>query len=387
MGFKGTLLSIPEAVFWPSGPENCLWIKKVVPLAAGSQNPPVGRLTPEGTAALLRSAQQARANNNPAKARAILRALAERRPDDLRVWMLLATVAEDRVEQARAFERMLALVPDHQVAQRGLERLRAAGVPEVLPPPAPADARALVPPEEDGLTPVTLSADAPAPEPARHRPPLLLIGAGALAAATLAALFFVRPWGQPAHPTQPSVVAVPALQPGSTVVAPPATQARSTPAAASTPAATATPSPVLTPTPTPGLAIGQFVPAGIWRVSVLDRTHIRALDGSIGGRLQPEGRFVLALVTVINSGSQPARLPRELLSLSDSSGERYLPLPGASAVYLSSYGRGQFGDYSADENIPPDTGNVSIPLIFDVPEHATGLELRVSTAQDGWAVR
>ncbi|HEU4326111.1 MAG TPA: hypothetical protein VFS21_23425 [Roseiflexaceae bacterium] len=354
-------------------------------MAADPQHTPAGRLTPEATAALLRSAQQARAHNNPAKARAILRALAERRPDDLRVWMLLATVAEDRIEQARAFERMLVLSPDHQVARRGLERLRAAGVPEVLPPAAPADARALTPPEDDGLTPVTLSAGTTAPEPAQRRP--LLLGVGALAAVALAVLFVVRPWEQRDPQTQAPVVAVPALQPGTAGVPQPTAAAGSTPGAATTPAATAVPSPIPTPTPTPGLAIGQFVPAGIWRVSVLDRTHIRALDGSIGGQLQPAGRFVLALVTVVNSSSQPARLPRELLTLSDASGARYLPLPGASAVYLNSYGRGQFGDYSADENIPPNTGNVSVPLIFDVPERATGLELRVSTTQDGWAVR
>ncbi|GAB4197876.1 MAG: tetratricopeptide repeat protein [Roseiflexaceae bacterium] len=359
-------------------------------MTVSSRDPVVGRLTPEATGALLRSAQHARANNNPAKARAILRALAERRPDDLRVWMLLATVAEDRIEQARAFERILALSPEHQVARRGLERLRAAGVPEVLPPAAPADARALAPPapeeEEDDWAPVTLSA-AP-PEVATRRPPLLLIGAGFLALATVVVLLAVRPWETRMPQGQIPPVPVPGLQSEATpVAAPTAVAAATTASVASTPAVTAVPSPTAAPTPTRGLAIGQFVPAGIWRVSVLNSAHIRTLDGSIGGQLQPQGRFVLALVTVVNNGSQPARLPRDLLTLSDASGQRYQPLPGASAAYLNTYGRGQFGDFSADENIPPNAGNVSVPLIFDVPERASGLELRVSTALDGWSVR
>lgn len=352
-------------------------------MTVDSQQPGVGRLTPEATAALLRSAQQARANNNPAKARAILRALAERRPDDLRVWMLLAAVAEDRIEQARTFEQILALSPEHELARRGLERLRAAGVPQILPPPAPADIRALAPPEDEGLSPVTLSAAPPEPAATPRRLPLLL-GASLVAVATLIVLFVVRPWAQPT-PATPPITAVPAAQPSDAAVIMPTAAQGSPPAPATTPTTTA--SPTSRPTPTPGLAIGQFVPAGIWRVSVLDRAHIRTLDGSIGGQLQPQGRFVLALITVVNGGKQPTRLPRELLTLSDASGQRYLPLPGASAIYLNSYGRGQFGDYSADENIPPDSGNVSVPLIFDVPERATGLELRVSTQQDGWAVR
>jgi hypothetical protein len=109
------------------------------------------------------------------------------------------------------------------------------------------------------------------------------------------------------------------------------------------------------------------------------------LDGAIG-TLQPRGRFVLALVVVGNDGATPARIPADLLTLVDAQGNSYQPVPAASTAFLAAYGRGQRGDLSMEEEIPTGGGNVSIPLIFDVPPTAHGLILRVSGASVGWPV-
>jgi hypothetical protein len=65
---------------------------------------------------------------------------------------------------------------------------------------------------------------------------------------------------------------------------------------------------------------------------------------------------------------------------------RYTPSPNASTAYLTLYGRAQHGDHSQEEAVPTGGGNVSVPLIFDVPPGAAGLALHVGTAPVGWAV-
>jgi hypothetical protein len=107
------------------------------------------------------------------------------------------------------------------------------------------------------------------------------------------------------------------------------------------------------------------------------------LDGSIG-TLQPQGRFALALVAVANGGALAETLPLELVTIVDAAGNRYQPELAASDVYLSTYGRGQVGDLSLREAIPPGAGNVSIPLIFDVPVGARDLYLVISGDTKGW---
>jgi hypothetical protein len=61
-------------------------------------------------------------------------------------------------------------------------------------------------------------------------------------------------------------------------------------------------------------------------------------------------------------------------------------VPTASTVYLNTYGRGQRGDLSLEEEIPPGGGNVSVPLIFDVLADARDLRLYVAGEPLGWAV-
>jgi hypothetical protein len=109
------------------------------------------------------------------------------------------------------------------------------------------------------------------------------------------------------------------------------------------------------------------------------------LDGSIAMH-QPKGRFVLVLVAIGNDGRVPARIPGDLFTLVDDQGMRYLPLPTASTAYLNTYGRGQRGDLSMEENIPPGGGNVSVPLIFDVPQNARDLTLHFGVAPGGWPI-
>ncbi|HEU5086409.1 MAG TPA: hypothetical protein VFT99_03150, partial [Roseiflexaceae bacterium] len=60
------------------------------------------------------------------------------------------------------------------------------------------------------------------------------------------------------------------------------------------------------------------------------------------------------------------------------------PTPGASAAYLATFGRGQYGDVSLDEVIPANAGNVSVPVIFDVPLDARDLRLYVGDEPTGW---
>jgi hypothetical protein len=143
-----------------------------------------------------------------------------------------------------------------------------------------------------------------------------------------------------------------------------------------------------TPTPQPtvaALAPGTIIEQGIWRASLLRPDYALVLDGSIGP-LQPRGRFVLALVAVAQTGDGPERLPEDLIFLVDHQGARYRALAGASSAFLDTYGRGQRGDLSMEEPIPEGGGNVSVPIIFDVPETARALRLYVGGSALGWPI-
>ncbi len=330
-----------------------------------------GRLPPEHIAAALEAALLAKQRGNRAGARTILRALAARAPDATRAWLLLATVAETRDEQRACLERVLEIDPENRLALRGMQRF------------------------------------APAPPPVEATPPrwplYAVIGAGALA--LLLAVLLIRPW-ESAPPSQPRptpvqaavgaptaalptivlptaalpTIVLPTVAPPSATAALPTLEAPS--ATAAPPAATATP----TAQPTQAtLAPGVIETVGPWSATLLRPNFALPLDGSIGP-LQPRGRFVLALVAVENRGPGAARIPPGLFTLVDSAGNRYQPLPSASTIFLNTYGRSQHGDLSMEEVIGPEVGNVSVPLIFDVPLAARGLQLRVGDAPLGWPV-
>ena len=194
--------------------------------------------------------------------------------------------------------------------------------------------------------------------------------------------------GRPAPtPTLPGASQQPAVvggaAPTATAVATSAEpSARPTPTA---PEPTATATPLPQPTVPPNLAPGQVLTQAPWHASLLRPEYAVPLDGSIGP-LQPHGRFMLVLVAVGNNGQAPARIPKDLFTLVDSRGSRYLPLPNASKIFLDTYGRGQRGDLSMEEEIPAGGGDLSVPLIFDVPQGARGLTLVFDDAHEGWAV-
>jgi hypothetical protein len=156
-----------------------------------------------------------------------------------------------------------------------------------------------------------------------------------------------------------------------------------TPASATPPATPTTRPP--RPTAQPVLAAGDVIVRKPWHASLLRPEYAVLLDGAIG-TFQPHGRFALALVAIGNDGAAPARIPGNFFALVDSQGKRYAALPAASTAYLNTYGRGQRGDLSLEENIPPGGGNVSVPLIFDVPTTARDLTLHVDDEPLGWAV-
>ncbi len=95
---------------------------------------------------------------------------------------------------------------------------------------------------------------------------------------------------------------------------------------------------------------------------------------------------MLALVAVGNGGAAATLAPPELFVLIDDQGVRYLPEPGLSTLYLETFGRGRYGDFSLDEAIPAGIGQVSVPVIFDVPVNARGLSLHLGDSVAGWPV-
>jgi hypothetical protein len=179
-------------------------------------------------------------------------------------------------------------------------------------------------------------------------------------------------------------------------IAAPASGAATLPALANTAAAlepvllstaVAPPTPIPSPLSTPRQtrAPGEIVQYGQWHAILIRPQDAVVLDGSIGS-FQPRDRFVLALVAVGNDGQAPARLPDDMFTLVDGAGNRSAPLPQISTAYLNVYGRGQHGDLSMEDPIPPDGGNKSVPLIFDVPPTARPLYLLAGGSPVGWQI-
>jgi hypothetical protein len=325
---------------------------------------------------LLETARRATLRGETTRARALLRMLSAQHPDDMRIWQALADVAADEAERRAVLDRLAALAP-----------------PTLSMPTEPA----LNP------TPPAISDEQ---NPYRTRriviPRWPAIFVVAIAVVILGALALWR-WGgalqgglgaQPPATRLPGLVKTPA--PGIATALPTAAPIETLP-----PAQTATPPPPTSPPPTPtrppptplpptltprpSLAPGQIVQVGGWNITLLRPDYALLLNGSIGG-MQPQGRFALAVLAVANTGAAPARLPADLLALEDNRGVRYAPMAGASAAYLNTFGRGQYGDLSLDESIPPDAGNVSIPIIFDVPLEASDLRLVVGDSAASWPV-
>jgi len=390
---------------------------------------PADALPPVSVAALLASAIRARKNGNLAASRALLRALVRQQPDLPQAWLLLATLAETRAEQRHALERVLALDPRSDPAQRGLVRmgmLEAAAAPvlaasastgaqpaatEIAPDVVAAPA-AFTPNEYAETThtaPELHTADAAPAQAARaiRWPLYVVIGVSALLVLVAAILLrgaeitsALRP--APTAPLPAFGATIPAVAPALDITIVPASGAATTSGAVMLPTlaadltaaptvepqpAAAPPTALASPLPTPRqtLAPGEIVEHGQWRAILIRPEDAVALDGSIGS-FQPSGRFVLALLAISNNGQAPARLPNDLFALVDGSGKHYAPLSQLSTAYLTTYGRGQHGDLSMEDLLPADGGNKSVPLIFDVPPSARPLYLLVGDSAVGWQI-
>jgi len=335
---------------------------------------------------LLETARRAVQRGQPEHARAVLRALTTQYASDVRVWEALADVAADEQER-----RMV------------LEHLAEQQAPVFTIPVPLADVLPEQPTQELQLpAPVALVPREGAPKQATVRWPTYLVIGLTLVIVLLFAFWRWAPIVMTTTNNEPTqvVVQVVANPPLPTLAAsiPVATLLPTlpadqpfptwTPAVAATPiapSATAQPTIGPTATPRPSLALGAVLQNGPWTLSLLRPEHTLLLDGSIG-TLQPQGRFVLALLAIGNTGDAPGRIPDGLIALQDDRGNRYAPMPSASTTYLATYGRGQSGDVSFDEPLPADAGNLSVPIIFDVPPDARGLQIVVGNDSTGWAV-
>jgi hypothetical protein len=382
--------------------------------------PSHNRLPPEMLASLLQTVRRRQQSGDLVGARVVLRALAAQQPEDPRIWLALATVVETRDEQRQALARALDLDPQNVLARRALERFTDADGARTLahlasngasvagePQPAQIAPPVLAPAEPVAVESTPASDD----QPARmiRWPLYVVIGAAILLVLIVATLqSTVSPTVQAPTPTLALPGAVEDRQPtlGAALESPPPVADQATSIAEITadappagepatdtppnptalPSATvgASPSPAPTPT-TPMLPPGEIVVQKPWHASLLRPDYAVLLDGAIGA-LQPRGRFVLTLVVVGNDNPTPARIPADLFSLVDGQGNRYHPVLAASTAFLAAYGRGQRGDLSMEEEIPAGGGNVSVPLIFDVPQNARDLTLRVGDGSVGWPV-
>jgi hypothetical protein len=348
---------------------------------------------------MLDTAQRAIQRGDAGRARALLRMLSVQYPRDRRIWLARADLAESDEERQLVLDTLAGLEP-HTVV---LPETAAERVPAVdatiqvnqVPPQArqPGTTPVLRPPV--ALTPEA----APRPgsySPARIRWPLYLITGVAVAILAAVALLRFVVWPQPGSarlPTQPALASqepLASVPPAEVTALPLATAAPIATASIPTPepptpteAPSPTPAPTLTPRPT--LAFGTVVEEGPWNATLLRPEHALWLKGSIGG-LQPSGQFVLALLSIGYSGDTALAIPENLFTLEDDQGRHYRPAPGASAAYLATFGRGQYGDVSLDEVIPANAGNVSVPVIFDVPPDAHDLRLLIGAQKEGWQV-
>jgi hypothetical protein len=370
------------------------------------------RLPPEMLAALLQTVRHRQQQGDQIGARVVLRALATQQSDDPRIWLALATVAATRDEQRQAIERAIELDPQNMLALRALERLNTSDARHTFNPlkvRAPDESLLFSPAlsvdEATAITPAPVLTPVPEAERALaiRWPLYAVIGVGVALVLIVAAV--LRSGPPPTAQTPTTTPALPGTCASALPAAPSVTAARRpTSAAAAAPVATSAPN--RTPAPTPGaarptgtarstapppspippaLAPGDIIVRKPWHASLLRPDYAVLLDGAIGS-LQPRGRFVLALIAVGNDGATPARIPADLFMLQDSQGNRYPPLSAASTAYLNAYGRGQRGDLSLAEDLPPGGGNVSVPLIFDVPVGARSLTLHIGDEPLGWLI-
>ncbi|GAB4122795.1 MAG: hypothetical protein Fur005_07780 [Roseiflexaceae bacterium] len=319
---------------------------------------------------LIDTAQRAIERGQIARAEALLRLLASQHPTDPRVQALLASLLPASPEAADP------PLPSEQPTV-------ALELPAIADPNSGYGAAVAMHP---------LIAEPTTPR--RIRWPLVVVGVALLILLLLVLLQqpgFFQSASEQRPPVPPMVSPVPQ-----------ATLAPDQPAIPAEPTAIAEPTiaavtativlPTLVPTalpptqpPRPALSVGSVVELPGWNMTLLRPEDALLLDGSIGG-VQPQGRFALVLLAVANTSDTAAALPLDLIALVDDQGRRYPVQASASATYLVTYGRGQVGDLSVNEPVPAGAGILSIPLIFDLPGNARGLQLVIGDGGSGWPV-
>jgi hypothetical protein len=296
-------------------------------------------------------------------ARRIFRALSHLAPTDRRVWIGLARVAESVAERTEALQRAectTAHLPLPPVLLR-TEDVSTTTV-SVAPSPLPAPV-------------VTATQPAPLPYRSWWWPALLLVILGLLAVwwvmrvsvpeTASVALPTVSAIGPlPTPPTDGAVVTVPAITPSPL---PP------------------TPSPVPSPLLEPDTRnFGQFVSYENWRIALLRPEDVVIVDGELG-TIRASGHVLIVLLAVSNEAPVERALPADLFAVEDEMGQRYRPLPSASANYLEQFGRGVYGDLALEDRFTPQSGLRSVPVLFELPRNRKPLRLWVG--DDSWWLR
>ncbi|PDW03843.1 hypothetical protein [Candidatus Viridilinea mediisalina] len=303
-------------------------------------------------------------------ARALFLALSREHPHDLRVWQGLAATAAHPDEQRMALEQIIALDPQHQRAREALARLQppiapvpAPAAPAPPPPPPPPVAEVATPPLRSPLSILNLVVLA-----------LIVLLLSCVGMGFLGNFSFQRV-------ANPGLVQQPPAQDATVAPGMVATELPAAPPALTTPTPAASPTPLTTELP-----LGVVVDYAGWSVTLLQPEYALVLDGALGD-LQPEGRFVLAVVAVSNNSTVTRQLPLDFFTLIDRAGRSYGPVPGASSAYLALFERGQRGDLALEDTIAAQSGMLSIPLLFDVPPDAAALRLTTpATGSAGWPI-
>ncbi len=126
--------------------------------------------------------------------------------------------------------------------------------------------------------------------------------------------------------------------------------------------------------------------AGRWQWSYYGLSNVTT---GRGYSVEPSnGRYLIVLFLVQNTGDAPARIPDDLFVVTDEQGRSTTFNRQASAEYFLRYYGSNPGDYRATADIPPTNSPVSVPLLFDVPPDATNLVVTSTADPDqGFLVR
>ncbi|NTW00604.1 MAG: hypothetical protein HGA19_04760 [Oscillochloris sp.] len=347
---------------------------------------------------LLKMGVAAARAGNRAAAHSLFLALTRAYPDEVRAWLGLAGVAVSVQEQYEALAHVVALDPEHAQARQALAKLTPPPSADVVPllssePVASSNAPAAPDIAEE---PELQSAVIAIPDAARGRFPLLNMIAMAIIAVLLIVLIIMgirMLTGASQRADTPAPIPSSVLQMAATASPLPATAVISLPAFVGTAGPTAlvrstaiSATPPAEASPSASLPLGTLVEVDGWSTTLLRPDYALVLDGSIGD-LQPSGRFVLALMAVSNNSSAQRHIPADLFTLVDSRGRHYAPVPNASSAYLALYGRGQHGDLAFEDALAPSSGMRSVPILFDVPQDATGLLITIrNSGTAGWLI-